>query len=215
MFLKSTPYIKLRKANGLLNIDYTKCDIIFNDNIAAARSYNTIIGVYTRDSTGTKIYLETSGSYSTTTATKHKPRAASIAAYNNYHIVTDIKPEVLKIVYYSKNPEIVDNILKESQQRQELLNELKNNVNDSLLKTHLKVNGTIKADRTPEHKQYKNGNSQTKYYYRSNFQYCQQVTWQENKKHIKKVIPGYNGPKGPKPERTTYTITNNIVNIGA
>ena len=61
MFLESTPHINLRKANGLINIDYTACDIIGLDqdsSTAAARSYSTIIGVYTRDETGKKIYLE-------------------------------------------------------------------------------------------------------------------------------------------------------------
>lgn len=215
MILKETPHIKLRKANGLINIDFTSCDIIGlrdESSQAAARSYNTIIGVYTRDSTDNKIYLETSGVYSTTTAGKHKPRARSLAAYNNYKIILDIKPEILHEQYFN-NKYCIDEILTEAKQRQELIKQLKDGITTSFLITDLKVNGVIKAARNPEPHQYKNGNHQTKYYYKVSFKYCAPIYYQVIKKHIVKKVPSYNGPKGPKPETTTATITTRPAHI--
>lgn len=215
MYLESTPYIKLRRANGLINIDYTSCDIIGLRNEssqAAARSYNTIIGVYTRDSTGNKIYLETAGSYSTTTATKHKPRARSLAAYNNYEIIPDIKPEVLHNQYFN-NKYYIDEILKESQQRQQLIKQLKDGITTSFLITDLKTKGIIKAARNPETRNYKNGNSETKYYYIVNFKYHAPIYYNVIIKHIKTIIPGYNSRTGPKPDQITYNIQTRPVNI--
>lgn len=205
MNLISTPYITIRNRNGLKTIDYTQCDILENENQAAARSYNTIIGVYTRTSTGQQVYLETAGSYSQTTASKHKPRAAAIAAYNNYKIIEDIKPEILFNQYFY-NKYCIDEILQESQQRQELIKQLKDGKTSSFLINNLKVNGTITAARDPKTKNYKNGNHQTKYYYKVNFKYSAPVYYEVITKHIETIIPGYNSSTGPKPEQTTYKI---------
>lgn len=215
MILKETPYIKLRNRNGLKYIDHTQCDIIGLRNEssqAAARSYNTIIGVYTRTGTGEKVYLETAGSYSTTTAGKHKPRAAAIAIHNKYKIIEDIKPEILHDIYFN-NKYNIDEILTEAKQRKGLINQLKQGITESFLITDLKVNGNIKAARNPEPHQYKNGNSQTKYYYKVSFKYCSSIYYQVNVKHIKKILPGYNSKTGPKPDQITYKIQTRPVNI--
>lgn len=209
MQLESTPYVTLRKAKGLINIDYTACDIIGlsnNNGTAAARSYNTIIGVYTRDSTGNKVYLETSGVYSTTTCGKHKPRAAAIATYNRYQIVPEVRPDILHdLYYYSKYS--VDDIIKEFQEREAILEELKNNnYNGTAIKT-AKLNGTIKAAREPETTQYKNGNNLTKYYYRTNFKYVSNVYYELNNKAIKTTVQTRTGTA------TTNKYKNQIVNI--
>ena len=95
MFLRSTPHIILRNRNNLLTIDYTAADVIFNNKEdAAARSYSTLIGIYTTDETGRKYYLETAGSYSITTEAKHKNRARRLADYNGYEIIQYIPPMV-------------------------------------------------------------------------------------------------------------------------
>lgn len=215
MILESTPYIKLRKSRGLINIDFTQCDIIGlneNSSTAAARSYNTIIGVYTRTSSGQKVYLETSGVYSQTTAAKHKPRAARLAEYNGYNIIKDIKPEILHDIYFY-NKYNIDEILKESQQRRELLEELKNNQETGRQLLALSKAGVIKARKLPETKQYKNGNRLVKYYYKTNFKYCSNIYWEVNQKAIKYTRPAFNGPRGPRPPATGRKYKINIVNI--
>ena len=212
MILRSTPHIKLRKANGLINIDYTACDILFNEKegTAAARSYNTIIGVYCQDKNNNKIYLETAGSYSQTTATKHKPRAAALAAYNNYKIIENVRPETLHNLYYYADYNLyllVEEILKESQQRNAIIKELQNNDETGRQILAAKKAGTIKARKKPESKDYKNGNRQTKYYYVVKFKYLAPVYYELNQKAIKRIVRTRNG------EAVTHDYLYNIVNI--
>ncbi|MBQ9011389.1 MAG: hypothetical protein IJ093_01940 [Bacilli bacterium] len=209
MNLESTPYITIRRANGLNYIDYTQCDILgLNDDssTAAARSYNTIIGVFTRDSTGEKIYLETSGVYSTTTTSKHKPRAAAIATYNNYKIVPEVRPDVLHDLYFY-NKYAADEIIKEAQERAAILEELKNqDINGASIK-HAKYTGTIKASRNPETTTYKNGNQLVKYYYQTNFKYCSNIYYEVNQKATPYQVQTRTGPA------VTNKYKNTIVNI--
>ena len=215
MFLSETPHIRIRRANGLYNIDYTACDIIGlnqDSSTAAARSYNTIIGVYTRTSSGSRVYLETGAAYSQTTASKHKPRAAAIASYNGFQIIPEIKPDVLREVYfYGKTP--VDEIIKEAETRQQLLQELHNNDNNGPTIKDLKVKGIIKAAREPESHQYKNGNHLEKYFYQTKFKYVYNVQYELNQKATKYTRPAFNSPTGPRPEATGYKVQNRIVNI--
>lgn len=207
MKLESTPHIRLRRANGLINIDYTACDIIGLDQDsgkAAARSYNTIIGVYTRSSNG-KIYLENSCSYSQTTAGKHKPRAAALAIHNGYKVISWIKPEVLKEVFFTNIN--VDEIVKEAETRKLLLKELHDNEYNGKLLKHLKVTGAIKAQKAPESTTYKNGNQLTKYYYSTNFKYVSNITYELNNKAVKVTVKTRNG------QAVTNKYKNPIVNI--
>lgn len=219
MYIKETAHIKLRKANGLINIDYTACDIIFNEknDTAAARSYNTIIGIFTHDNSSNKIYLETAGVYSTTTATKHKPRAARIADYNGYTIIEGIKPAIIEQVrdfyYCPLTEEDVDEIKKEAKQRQEILKALYSNNETAAAIKSGKYSGTIKARKAPAGHQFKNGNYLTKYFYKTNFKYLQNIYYEVNVRHVKTKIKGYNGPAGPVPDRKTFKIKRNIVNI--
>lgn len=212
MFLNETPHIKLRKANGLINIDYTACDIIGlsddDSRPAAARSYSTIIGVYTRTSDDTKIYLETSGVYSTTTAAKHKPRAAAIAAYNNFKIIEGINPDVLHNLYfYPSTAPAVEEIIKESEERKQILQALYNNDYNNAVILHAKYSGRISAAREPQSKQYKNGNYQTKYYYKTNFKYIANIQYELNVKAIKYTVQTRTGPA------VTNKYNSKIVNI--
>lgn len=214
MFLSETPHINLRNSRGLTYIDYTQCDILnaAAPGPAAARSYNTIIGVYTRTSNGSKVYLETGASYSQTTASKHKPRAAAIAIYNGFQIIPEIKPDVLRDVYfYGKIP--VDEVIKESQQRRQLVQELRNNDDTGTTIKDLKVKGTIKAAKKPESHQYKNGNHLEKYYYKTDFKYVYNVYYEVNQKSTKYTRPAFNSPTGPRPAATGNRITHKIVNI--
>ena len=215
MNLRSTPHIKIRRANGLNNIDYTTCDIIgLNDESekAAARSYNTIIGVYARDSTGKKIYLETGGVYSTTTQGKHKPRARRIAEYNNFKVVSEILPEILhKLYFYNKYN--IDAITSEAKERQEILKALYNNEDTAPAILHAKYKNIIECYKPVEKTQYKNGNLKNKYYCKVTFKYCYPIYYELNVKHIKKEIAPYYGRNGYKPATTTNTIIKNIVNI--
>lgn len=214
MFLESTPHVTIRKANGLYNIDYTACDILnaAAPGPAAARSYNTIIGVYTHDSSGSKVYLETGASYSQTTASKHKPRAAAIASYNGFQIIPEIKPSVLFDLYhYNKIP--VDEIIKEAEERRQLLQELHNNNDTGTTIKDLKVKGIIKAAKEPESTPYKNGNHLEKYHYKTDFKYVYNVYYEVNVKTTKYTRPSFNGPTGPRPAATGNRITHTIVNI--
>lgn len=209
MQLESTPYVTLRKANGLINIDYTACDIIGlsnNNGTAAARSYNTIIGVYTKTSSGKKVYLKNAYSYSQTTAGKHHPRAAAIAEYNGYAVIQEVKPDVLHDLY-CYNKYAVDEIIKEAETRNAILQELHNNDNNGTAIKAAKLNGTIKAYKNPESHQYKNGNNLTKYYYRTNFKYVSNVYYELNNKAIKTTVQTRTGT-------ATYNkYVNTIVNI--
>ena len=214
MFLSETPHIKIRKAKGLYNVDYTACDIL-NQNQpgpAAARSYNTIIGVYTHDSTGCKVYLETGAAYSQTTASKHKPRAAAIAEYNGFQIIPEIKPDVLRQVYLYENIP-VDEIIKEAETRDQLLEDLHNNDNNSTTILKLKRAGIIKANRNPQSHQYKNGNHLEKYFYRTNFKYVYNVYYELNVKTTRYTRPQFNGPTGPRAAASGNRIKHTIVNI--
>lgn len=208
MNLKSTPHIILRKRNGLLNIDYTACDIISNQDQAAARSYNTIIGVYARDSSGTKYYLETSGVYSTTTAAKHKPRAARLADYNGFRIIENIKPDVLFNQYFYKKYSI-DDIIQEAKERQAILQALRDNDTNARSIKAAKLNGTIHARKNPEPHQFKNGNLKTKYYYIAEFKYCSSIFYEVNIKHERKTIETRKGPA------ETNEVKINICNVEA
>lgn len=209
MFLSETPHIKLRKANGLLNIDYTAADIIFNNKEdAAARSYNTLIGIYTKDETGRKYYLETAGVYSTTTAAKHKPRARRLASYNNYEIITDIRPEYIHDFnkFYDGTYNITE-ILQEQQERKDILKALYENENNAAAIIHAKTTGKIKARKAPEGKQFKNGNYLTKYFYVTNFKYFSNIYYELNLKAVKKQVQTRTGPA------VTNQYKYNIVNI--
>lgn len=214
MLLESTPHISLRNSRGLTYIDYTQCDIlnVAAPGPAAARSYNTIIGVYTHDSTGCKVYLETGAAYSQTTASKHKPRAAAIASYNGFEIIPEIKPEILRQVYFYENIP-VDEIIKESQQRRQLLQELRNNDTTGKTIKDLKVKGILKAAKKPESHQYKNGNHLDKYHYKTDFKYVYNIYYEVNQKSTRYTRPAFNGPTGPRPEATGYKVKNTIVNI--
>ena len=189
MFLESTPYITIRNRNGLKTIDYTSADILGlgEPGPAAARSYNTIIGIYTTDDDGRKVYLETSGVYSTTTAAKHKPRAASLAIDNGFKVVTGIRPDVLHDLYFYAGENqalIIREILQEVETRRQLLGQLRNNINSSFLITDLLVSDKITSRRPPESKQYKNGNRLVKYYYQTNFKYIANIQYEVNQKSI-------------------------------
>ena len=203
--LRETPHIRIRKANGLYNIDYTAADIIPGNSInsnhhAAARSYNTIIGVYTEDSTGQKIYLNTAGVYSTTTATKHKPRAAAIASYNNYKIIDNIKPEILHDLFFY-NKYNVDDILKEYQERREILKELQDGNHSTGKILDAKYKSIITAARKPADPiTYKNGNSKQIYYYKTNFKYFSNIYYKVTVRTTKTRHKGYYGRTGYKPE---------------
>lgn len=210
MYLNETPHISLRKANGLINIDYSACDIIFNErnDTAAARSYNTVIGIYTKDNNNNKIYLETAGSYSQTTAGKHKPRARRLAEYNNYKIIPEIKPAIIESVsdFYYKNLN-VDEIIKESQERRQILTALYNNEENAAAIKAAKLNGICKARRQPESTSYKNGNYLTKYFYIVEFKYLSSIYYELNSKAIKTQIETRTGTAW------TNQYKNQIVNI--
>lgn len=212
MFLEETPYIKLRKANGLINIDYTACDIIGlkeDSSTAAARSYSTIIGIYTSGPDGKKIYLETSGAYSTTTATKHKPRAAAIASYNGYKIIPGINPQALRDLYfYPNNAPAIKDILEEVKQHQEILQALKGHETRLNVILDYKVKGIITAAREPETIHYKNGNTDHIYSYRTNFKYISNIQYQERRKAILTIID-----KGTKGKFKTYKYSETIQKI--
>jgi len=205
MILKETPYIKIRNRNGLKYIDYTACDIIGlrpESNQAAARSYNTIIGVYTRDSTGRKYYFQTSGSYSTTTATKHKPRAAGIAAYNNYIIVDDVHPKILNDLYFY-NKYNVDEIIQEAKIRTEIINTIRSNPDTSIFFKNKKCYDYITFNNRTG-KDYQNGNRQEVTIYKTNFKYLYNFQIKETRhafQHKLKQYAGRTGTKGP----ATYT----------
>lgn len=200
MFLESTPYIKLRKARGLINIDYTACDIIGleTEGPAAARSYNTIIGVYTRSGTGEKIYLETAGSYSTTTAAKHKPRAARLAAHNGYKIITDIKPQVLHDIYFY-NKYNVDEILKESQIHAAAIAAIKTGNSPETVRD---IKPYLKTAYKRTRKDFKNGNHQTRSWYKLQFKYHAPIYYHINTHVFKETRPAYYGRTGYKPPAT-------------
>ena len=214
MFLSETPHISLRNSRGLTYIDYTQCDILnaAAPGPAAARSYNTIIGVYTRSSNGKKVYLETGANYSQTTASKHKPRAAAIAIYNGFQIIPEIKPDTLREVYFN-NKIPVDEIIKESETRRQLFQELHNNDNNGRTIKDLKYKGILKASREPESHQYKNGNHLEKYHYKTDFKYVYNIYYEVNQKSTKYTRPAFNGPTGPRPPATGYKVQNTIVNI--
>lgn len=209
MFLKETPHIKLRKANGLINIDYTACDILGlqdDSSTAAARSYNTIIGVYTRDSSGRKVYLETGYAYSTTTATKHKPRALSLAIYNDYKIVTGVHPEVLKNLYfYPAAAPAVDEIIKEVDLKTEIIKELRGlktkQINPVL---HARTKGLIKTRKKPESKNFKNGNKETIYYYRTAFNYIVNIYYHKRVHVFKQRLKTGNSKPGTANAGSSY-----------
>lgn len=210
MNLKETPYIKLRKANGLTWIDYTQCDILTLEddrNTSAARSYNTIIGIYTDTINGEKVYLETSGVYSTTTAAKHKPRAAAIAAYNNYRIIPEVKPEILHDIYFYEKYSI-EAILKEYQERQEISAAIETRNPDHYTILDARTKGQIKPAGLPKTTNYKNGNRLVKYYYKTNFQYFQNIYYQVNQKATRRTIN-----KGTKGNFITNSYKESIVNI--
>ena len=211
MFLNETPYIKLRRTrSGLIYVDYTQLDILGlqdDSSTAAARSYNTIIGVYTRTGSGKKIYLETSGSYSTTTATKHKPRAAAIAIYNNFQVIPEVKPEILHNLYFY-NKYNVDEILKEYQERQKIAAAIETRNPDHPGIIDAQVKGLIKAAGLPTATNYKNGNRLVKYYYRTNFKYFSNIYYQVNQKATRRTIN-----KGNRGNFQTNEYKESIVNI--
>ena len=172
--LESTPYVKIRKANGLLNIDYTACDIFSIENIAIARSYNTFIGIYAAGPDGKKYYFKNSNSYSSTTATKHHPRAQEIAIYNGYNTVVEVRPETLYKIYNATpetRPELLKQILYESQIKDEIKTAINNN---EYIYKNINVFDYIKLV-TRKHTPYKNTNFKDVYLYQTNFKYISNI----------------------------------------
>lgn len=217
MFLSETPHIKLRKANGLINIDYTACDIIGlqdGSSTAAARSYNTIIGVYARGPDGKKIYLQNGYSYSTTTATKHHPRAAALASHNGYKIIPDIKPEPLhKLAYnYSNRPDLQE-ILKEVKARDEILKELQDarTKNRPVFFKNKNLYKYVETRRPPESVTYKNGNRETVHHYKTSFNYLIDIYYHVRRHDYRQTRAAFYGPKGHKPAATYYTNKYKVV----
>lgn len=213
MFLNETPHISLRKnTNGNYQIDFCSAEILTpfkGTETAAARSYSTIIGIYTRDESGKKIYLETSGVYSTTTATKHKPRAAAIASHNGYKIISNINPQVLRDLYfYPDNAPAIKDILEEVKQHREILQALKGHESRLNVILDYKVKGIITAAKEPETIHYKNGNTDHIYSYKTNFKYISNIQYQERRKAIKTIID-----KGTKGKFKTYKYSETIQKI--
>ena len=207
--INETPYINLRNnAHGTRTIDYTQADIIegIKPHDAAARSYNTIIGVYTRTNDGQKVYLETSGIYSTTTATKHKPRAARLASYNGYEIVTGIKPETLHNLYFYDKYDVSE-ILQEAKLKNEILETLKSGHDNGPI-IHGQVIGVINSNGTPKTTDYKNGNRDVKYFYKTNFKHVTNIKYEQILKSIPVKIN-----KGQKGQYLTHDYKSYIVNI--
>lgn len=199
MILKETPSIKIRKSNGLYVIDYTSCDLIKNPaGTIAARSYNTIIGIYTTNSDGQKVYYKNCYSYSTTTATKHHPRAERLAAYNNYKIVEGVKPDALFNLYFDPSKVNIKELEQELKNRQEIEDAAYNN-NFYLLYQHQKKDN-IRPE-PPESIQYKNGNRLTTHEYRTTFKYIQNISYTEYTKTGPKTIDAGYYRNGYKPAR--------------
>ena len=221
--IKETPHIKINKKTG--QIDYTSACISSAWNTEYIKgvtfSYNTIIGVFLKVPycTGYRLYyLETAGVYSQTTASKHKPRAAGIASYNNYDIISDIKPDALQTIANApedKQQQILKAILKEDQERQDIINQLYSNDDAGGPVLHAIKTGVINHWKRPDSHTFKNGNYQTKYYYKTNFKYLSNIYYELNVKHVKITVPGYNGRNGYKPPAVTNKIIKNIVNIEA
>ena len=196
MYLEETPYIKLRYARGLLNIDYTSCDIIFNENHAGARSYNTIIGVYAIIN-GKKYYFETSGVYSQTTAGKHKPRARDIAIYNGFEVIENIKPDILFDLYFKSIN--INALFKELQQKEDLIKYLKlqdyktcHQINSQAAWDGLRIydlRQLIKNSETNKKETiYKNGNTKTVKQYRTKFNYLSDLYYKITSRSKKTTI---------------------------
>ena len=202
MILQNTPHIRIAPLSG--QVDKCSCWIKnYNyDENQYAFSYNTVIGIYTSD----LYYLETAGSYSTTTAGKHKPRCQSIARHNNFKIVPDVKPETLAAIYRRPEelPEILPAILEESQQRRQLLDAINNNRTENSIALDLKVKGILNASRKPETKNFKNGNRDTVHYYRTNFKYVSNLEYKEVTKAKKQRLETSNSKPGKAKTGSTY-----------
>ena len=208
MLLNDTPYIRLRNNKGLTKIDYTACDIIGledGSSTAAARSYSTIIGVYTRS--GEKVYLKNAEKYSVTTAGKHHPRAEAIAIYNGYHVINNVRPDVLYNVYFHPSTApAVDEIINEAEERRQIIKELRANDPEGAAIIHAKVTGTIKTKKVETH-QYKNGNNLDKYYCTTNFKFVSNITYEVNIKSTPYRVRTRTGTA------TTHKYNSQIVNI--
>ena len=127
-------------------------------------SYQTIIAA---DINGTTFI--TSGAYSVTTG-HHKTDARRY--FNNVQEI-ELLPDAL---YALAAGEVsAAEIIKESQDRRNLLKELRNQEPDGTTIKDLKYKGTIQAYKPPEHKQYKNGNRDIIYHYKASFKNLPEV----------------------------------------
>lgn len=199
MILKETPYIKIRKANGLYNIDYTSCDLIKNPaGTIAARSYNTLIGVYTINSDGQKVYYKNCYGYSTTTSTKHHPRAERLAAYNNYKIVEGINPDTLFNLYFDLSKVNIKQLEEELKNRREIEAAI---INKDYHKLYQYQRPGIIRPEAPESTNYKNGNRLVKQEYKTRFKYIQNISFTEYSKTGPKTIDAGYYRNGYKPAR--------------
>jgi len=170
---------------------------IVNSNLFL--SYNTLIAASIDGVT----YI-TSRTYSNTTS-HHKTDA--LRYFNNQEVIT-VKPDTLYKLAAGYDPELLEVIQEEHQQRQDLLTALYNKDNTAKIITHLKYIRVIKARKEPETTPYKNGNSQTKYFYTANFQHQEPVYYEVNQKATPHYIT-----KGNKGKFKTYKYQYNIVNI--
>lgn len=199
MILKETPHIKLRNSKGHVYIDYTACDILENPaGVIAARSYSTIIGIYTSSSSGQKVYYKNCYGYSTTTSTKHHPRAERLAAYNGYQIQEGINPKTLHNLYFNPAQVNIKELEEELKNRREIEDAAYNN-NFYLLYQHQKKDN-IRPE-PPESIQYKNGNRLVRQEYKTRFKYIQNISFTEYSKTGPKTIEGGYYRNGYKPAR--------------
>ena len=194
--IKETPHIKINEKTG--QIDYTSARIIYFKNNAYVFSYNTVIGIYTQY-TGKPLYLETAAAHSSTTSTKHKPRARRLAEYNSYKIIPDIKPEILHDLYLNSIKYDIAEIVKESQIYTAAIAAIKTGNEPETVRD-------IKPYLKPQYKQtkkdFKNGNQQIRSWYKLEFKYHAPIYYHINTHVFKETRPAYYGRTGYKPPAT-------------
>ena len=208
--LFETPHIKFRKYNNCnCNIDYTAADIYthYKSGLSVVRSYYTDIGVFIQYN-NKQYYIESYYSYSATTI-KHKIKARSIASYNNCQRL-EASPEALeKIINTSDQDQqeaTIKTILKETTAREKILKEIQEakDQNRSVFYKDKNLYKYIEARKAPESVTYKNGNSESIYYYKTTFKYLSDIYYHVRKHAYKTKLKTGSSKPGKARTGATY-----------
>jgi len=210
MLIKETPYISLNLIkdgfNNEYRVDYTSAALLdINTNLNLAYSYNTIIGAFI-DIDGNRFYIETAAVYSTTTATKHKPRFNRLANYNNFIVIPNVKPETFILIRDTNNKNelsiLLLDILEEFTDSQTIKNKI-NGISTNAYKENQLITEYSKHYKT-EKTQYKNGNHKTVITRKTTFKYLYNYYIKTVNHYFKKTIKPYYGRNGKTTKKIYY-----------